>query len=93
MIEAIVLTSDGDTMVGQSAMRTATDETSLQVGEVGRHEYCEGPIEFRRIAAGNSALVCRLCHLRVVVPRNTVATFGDLRRYLAELQPDTREAT
>ena len=44
------------------------------------HFMCNGFVDIKEVSPTHNALVCRSCHLRVVVP-NTVKTFGDLRQW------------
>jgi len=74
---AIVLTSDGDTMVFPAQ---ADDTTTLGNFNVGTHDYCGGCLDRTQISAGNAALHCRKCNLRIVVPLD-INTIGGLREY------------
>jgi hypothetical protein len=52
---------------------------------IGIHDICNGWVDIKIVSATHRALVCRDCHLRVVIP-TAVKTYGDLREHFAKLQ-------
>lgn len=52
---------------------------------IGIHEVCSSWIDIRKVTAIHQALICRGCHLRVIIPA-AVRTYGDLRKHFAKLQ-------
>lgn len=49
----------------------------------GAHEVCLGWVDLRVASSTHNALVCRTCHLRVVIP-SSVDTYGALRAHFKE---------
>jgi hypothetical protein len=49
---------------------------------VGIHDYCNGWADRLRATETQDAIVCRVCHLRVLFPRE-IKTYGELRQFLA----------
>ncbi len=55
---------------------------------VGVHDVCGGWVDRKPVSKTHDAIVCRSCYLRVVIPKlDTIRTYGELRQYLAHLQP------
>jgi len=87
----IVLTTAGETLREYPSFAPtgehATDADSLFTQHrVGIHDVCGGELDIREVSATHSAILCRLCRLRVTVPK-TVVTYGDLRRHFKGHQP------
>lgn len=94
MIEPIVITEHGETLLGHPDLKGG-DESQLFTDStpVGIHEFCKGWVDLNRVALMNNALLCRVCKLRIIIPRNTVSTYGDLRTFFAKHQPALSGAT
>lgn len=81
MIQPIVLTSIGETLLGYPGS-VRGDEGEL--GDcIGVHDVCDGWVDIKKISTTHNVIVCRSCHLRVVVPMS-LKTYGELRAYLME---------
>ena len=81
MIEPIVLTEHGETLVPYNR-QGYTDQSKLS-DCIGRHDKCKGHIEIMPVSETHKALVCSWCHLRIVVP-NSVDTYKKLRQFAKE---------
>jgi hypothetical protein len=75
---AIRLTSFWEAMTLYPGMTPERWEASELSTCVGLHLYCDGYMDVKRVAEHWSAICCRSCHLRVVVPL-TIKTIGQLR--------------
>jgi len=82
MINPIVLTSFGETITGYPGSEE-TDDSKLGgcCSCIGVHDVCEGFVDIKEISTTHKAIICRECHLRVVVPAS-IQTYGQLREYL-----------
>ena len=79
MIRPITLTSFGEEMTGYPGSNESED-SKLGVC-IGVHEICEGFLDIKKISTTHNAIVCRSCHLRIVIPAS-LQTYGDLRAHL-----------
>lgn len=87
-LQPIQLTSEGDLLLEYPPMVDndyfvdhTHDDKELSCC-VGVHKYCKGWIDRNRATKTHDALVCRICHLRVLFPKET-ETYGALRKALA----------
>lgn len=93
-MKPIVLTEHGEELT-QSPLEDARDDGSsfrTNAGPVGVHARCGGWMDASVVSAAHFAIGCRKCFLRVVVPAQSIVTYGDLRRYFSRVQepaPDT----
>lgn len=78
MIEPIVLTEIGETLVG---MTDSVLETDVLTWIVGQHVSCRSMMRFRCTSTSHFVINCS-CGLRVTFP-TTVQTYKDLREYFA----------
>ena len=76
----IVLTPYGETLTRGNYNPIGWYERSL-LSFAGKHACCGGTLEGRIISLTHKALICKYCHLRVVIP-NSVNTIADLREFL-----------
>ncbi len=91
MIEPIVLTEYGETLRGYPDSQTG-DEGKLSTC-IGVHDVCNCWVDIKQVSSTHHAILCRGCALRVVVPKNSVTTFGDLREFFKQYQPALAGAT
>ena len=49
------------------------------------HMVCQCYVDLKSVSPSHNALVCRGCHMRVVIPKS-LATVGDLRHYFQHFQ-------
>lgn len=97
-LEPIRITSDGDMLEEyppsspSSNLVDHTDDTkSMSSSAVGIHQDCRGWLDRKSPSRAYDALICRECHLRVVIPRG-IKTYGDLRAHMVkELAPPSPE--
>lgn len=82
LLYGVIVSEHGDKI---AAAKGATDKTVLHEVDLW-HIRCRGNVERIEIGTGHSALVCRNCYLRVVIP-NTRTTFGQLRQFFKDLNP------
>jgi len=86
-LEPIKLTPEGD-MLGEYPGSHARDTS--QIGS-SVHRYCNGWVDRRRATKEHDVLFCRVCCLRIYIPREII-TYGDLRAEMAKrLAPTTVE--
>ena len=90
-LKPIVLTTAGETLREHPTFAPtgehATDADVLYAPHrVGIHDVCGGELDILDVSATHAAILCRLCRLRVTVPK-TVVTYGDLRRHFKGHQP------
>lgn len=78
MIKPIVLTSAGETLLGYPGS-VRGDEGELD-NCIGVHDVCNGFVDIKKISTTHNAIICRSCHLRVIVPAS-LKTYGELRAY------------
>ena len=83
---SIILTDKGDMLVesieGVDNFLIGKDIIGY---EAGFHDICGGVMNFFNINWANSALVCRNCYLRIIVPIE-VRTYDNLRGELRHFQ-------
>jgi hypothetical protein len=94
-IQPIRLTADGDILMDQLSPiellpdgykfpdYVTQDEDAISNTLTGIHKYCGGFMECMRVTEKHKALVCRKCHLRILIPKE-IATYAELREYMEE---------
>ena len=86
-LEPIVLTEYGETLRECSARlpeHHIHDKDKLK-SIVGTHDICSGYLDLKPVSEHSNAIVCRSCHLRVVIPK-TITTYGEIREFFKDLQ-------
>ncbi len=86
----IVLTEFGERIreypvSGDIAFPKHTRDSNELDSTPGVHDLCDGWIDLRQVSKGFNALICRRCHLRVLVPVD-IKTYGKLRLYFEHFQ-------
>ena len=62
----------------------AHDEDELKT-IIGNHDICGGYLDLKPVSSCFNAIICRNCHLRVVIPKN-IKTYKELREFFKDLQ-------
>lgn len=81
MREPITLTKYGEKLIEDDPKPDHSDADELGT-ILGIHELCRGFIEKNETSEYYSAIFCRRCYLRVIIP-NDIRTYGELREYSA----------
>lgn len=82
MLNEIILTEYGEVLSCYPGTETR-DDIDLD-SCIGAHEVCEGWVDLRKVSKTHNAIVCRRCHLRIVVP-SEVNTWKKLAGYFKQL--------
>ena len=81
MLEPIVLTKYGETLKPYPGSEKE-DVAKKVIGlTAGVHDICNGWVDKQEISKDHWVLLCRCCHLRVVIPK-AVETWEDLQVYM-----------
>jgi hypothetical protein len=82
MIEPIIITKYGEALAPYpgSAEKREPEKYKLSTC-VGVHAICDGWIDINEVSPTHSALTCRVCKLRVVIPKE-VDTWAKLQEYM-----------
>ncbi len=91
-LEPVQLTSEGD-LLGEYPpgllgfgyeyfVNHTRDDHSLNTC-VGVHLHCDSWMDRRRTTATHDAIICKVCRLRVLFPKE-IKTYGELRKFLAK---------
>lgn len=75
-MKRIVLTEFRE-MLEEYPNSPADDNTKMEAC-IGVHVICGGFVDLKPVSDTHSAIICRNCHLRLVIP-NSIQTYGDLR--------------
>jgi len=85
-MEPIILTEYGETLESYPGLKNG-DEGNLSTSI---HSVCGGWVDVEPVSETHRVILCRRCRLRVVIP-NEVTTFGELRAFFKEFQPEPQE--
>lgn len=99
-LSPIHLSGMGDLLIEQVSPRTdirqggylvkrAQDSHNFE-GRVGTHAGCNGFLVRMPVGVHRDAIACQNCQLWVPIP-NSVMTYGDVRKFLAGLQPKPKK--
>lgn len=83
-MKPIQLTAEGDFLCEyppNGCLAEHTRDNDKLPSCVGVHKICNGWVDRRRTTETHDVLVCRQCHLRVLIPKE-IQTYGELRRTL-----------
>ncbi len=87
MLEAIVLTKFGETLVEQENDNLKDTNTIFGIYEgriiercIGVHEFCRGFVDCKPVSKTHNVIICRACGLRINIPID-ITTFGQLREW------------
>lgn len=81
-IDPIQLTIHGEILVPYAGAKEGNpEEHLLSVGPIGIHAVCLGFIDMHKVSTTANALVCRVCNLRVVIPK-LVTTWKQLQAHI-----------
>ena len=81
-MDQIVLNEFGETLVVQKPYTHDGIVGAYAEMTIGYHEYCKGYIGNKTISVTHSALHCKVCNLRIVIPVN-IDTYEKLRQWCA----------
>lgn len=83
-IEPIVLTKYGEALEAYPRTEKRDPTTYKLISCVGVHSVCNGFMDCNETSSTHSALVCRICHLRVVIPKE-VDTWAKLQERMKHI--------
>lgn len=85
-LQPIVLTQYGEKLCeSYNPQENHTHDEDKLSTIIGAHSVCNGYLDIKKISSGYNAILCRNCHLRVVIPE-TITTYKELREFFKELQ-------
>lgn len=82
MIEPVTLTKYGEALEAYSEASAKKDPEDYKLTPcVGIHSVCNGWMDVNEVSPTHSAITCRICRLRVVIPKE-IDTWAKLQEYM-----------